>query len=346
MSGGVDSAVTALLLKEQGHDVFAICMKLYDEGSSRCCGVSDIRDARLVAAELDIPFYVLDYREEFRRLVLHPFLDGYLAGRTPIPCLPCNRLLKFAGLQRDALEMGARLVATGHYARIEEKGAKLKLLRGMERVRDQSYYLYQLGQEELSRLLFPLGEMAKDEVRQIAALRGLSVSEKPDSQEICFVPSSGYAAFIEGRRPVAPGPILDLEGRRLGTHGGIHRYTVGQRRGLGISAKEPLYVVSIDADRQSVTVGAASTLAVTALRPEAVSFVAGCEHALPLSCEVSVRANHPATAALLRRDAEGLEVRFEKPVRGVSPGQAAVFYVGDEVLGGGIIAKTESSATR
>src|SRR5919205_459877 len=282
MSGGVDSSAAAAILKEQGHELVGFTMQLWNQRRglttdehgepmpSRCCSLDDVYDARRVAEELGFPFYVLNLEREFERDVVGPFVRSYLEGETPIPCVACNSRLKFASLDRTALSVGCEKVATGHYARVsfDEAAGRYRLLRGRDARKDQSYFLWELTQEQLSRSLFPLGEMTKDEARDAARLHGLNVADKRESQEICFVPDGDYAGFIEryleaeGREAERParGEIVDAEGRVVGSHEGVHRYTVGQRRGLGVSRRLPLYVVRVEAERGRVVVGGAEEL--------------------------------------------------------------------------------------
>ena len=345
MSGGVDSSVAALLLKQEGYEVFGITMQLYDStgigpsraiASHRCCGVEDIADARAVAAHLDIPYYVTNQKELFERTVVDGFVGAYAAGTTPIPCIECNRTLKFDHLLSRCLTLGAVAMATGHYARIEPGPEGPRLLKGVDPSRDQSYYLYSLTRSQLETLRFPLGGLDKDEVRERARSAGLPVAEKPDSQEICFVPNDDYASFVETRRTFAPGEIRDGEGRRLGSHQGIHRFTVGQRRGLGISGNEPRYVTEIQADTQTVVVGSADELLEATCRVSGVSWVGGTPSA-PVRARVRIRSRHEAAPAVIGPEGRSATVEFDEPQRGITPGQAAVFYRDDEVLGGGTI---------
>lgn len=346
MSGGVDSSVAALALRDCGHEVFGVTMRLYDSPASdvatphRCCGATDIADARAVAFELGIPHYVADMAEAFEERVIGPFVAGYAAGTTPIPCLACNQDLKFHRLLSRATGMGADLLATGHYARIAREDGAGRLLRGRDRERDQSYYLYMLGQPELSRLVFPLGDLSKDEVRARARAAGLSVHDKPDSQEICFVPIGSYADFVERRAAFAGGPIKDRDGRTIGEHEGIHRYTVGQRRGLGASSAGPRYVLAIDAATNTVVAGPERDLHEDRCRVAPVSWVER-RPVGSVRAQVKVRARHAGSPATVTPDVDGpgATVRFDAPERAIAPGQAAVFYDGERVLGGGIIAR-------
>jgi tRNA-specific 2-thiouridylase len=349
MSGGVDSSVAAALLAEQGYDVVGIAMRLASDGAPRsgnratCCSYDDFEDARRVAERMDFPFYVMDLREEFAASVIAPFVGEYLAGRTPNPCLLCNRDIKFDRLWQRADSLGADYVATGHYARVERgHDGAFHLLRAVDARKDQSYFLFTLGQAELSRTLFPLGSMTKDAVRVRARQLGLANADKPESQEICFVPNGDYAAFVQARsRPgqLRPGNVIDSTGRPLARHPGIHRFTVGQRRGLGVAAAEPLYVRAINAQTGDVTVGRRAELGAGGLRAARVSWVnPQPRQRQELEAEVKIRYRHPAVAARLKMLAgDRAEVSFAREYPAVTPGQACVFYRGEEVLGGGFI---------
>jgi tRNA-specific 2-thiouridylase len=360
MSGGVDSSAAAALLREQGHDLVGFTMQLWNQRRglsvdadgeplpSRCCSLDDVYDARRVAADLGFPFYVLNLEQEFERDVVAPFVDSYLAGETPIPCVACNSRLKFASLDRLAQSLGCEKVATGHYARVrfDEGAGRHRLLRGLDPQKDQSYFLWELTQAQLAHALFPLGEMTKREARDIARGAGLPVAEKAESQEICFVPDGDYAGFIdrylaaEGRAAQVPaaGEIVDAGGETLGEHGGIHRYTVGQRRGLGVAAERPLYVVQIDARRNRVVVGREEELLRAEFEAAGVNWIAFDEPREPVRAEVRVRYRHQPAPARIETVAAGrARVTFDEPQRAVTPGQATVFYRGDEVLGGGWI---------
>jgi tRNA-specific 2-thiouridylase len=342
MSGGVDSSVAAALLVEKGYDVVGVTMHLAG-GSSRCCSLDDADDARRVAESLGIRFYVANYTEQFRREVMEPFADAYLAGRTPIPCVACNRRFKFHHLLERARAFGATGVATGHYARLEDDGTGgRRLLRGRDDSKDQSYFLFDLGQEQLAHACFPLGALTKDEVRERARSLGLATAEKPESQEICFVPDGDYAAVVESLRPNAlpgDGEVVDGEGRVLGRHAGVHRFTVGQRRRLGLSAPRPLYVTQLDPVHNQVRVGEVDALESSEAWIEATSWIAGKAPGESIEACVRVRHGDEARAAKIEPGEGGTaHVRFDQPVRAVTPGQAAVFYQGDAVLGGGWIA--------
>ncbi len=342
MSGGVDSSVAAALLVEQGCEVIGVTMHLAGS-ASRCCSLDDADDARRVAERLGIRFYVANYTDRFRAEVMEPFADAYLSGRTPIPCIACNRRFKFHYLLERARALGATRVATGHYARVETDPASgtRRLLRGADPRKDQSYFLFDLDQSQLRRASFPLGELCKDEVRARARALGLATAEKPESQEICFVPDGDYAAAVERLRPHAlpgHGEIVDPAGRVLGRHAGIHRFTVGQRRGLGLAARRPLYVTRIDAAANRVVVGEVDELLAPGAELEAVSFVAGEPPgaALPVHAQIRYR-DAGAPGSLEPLPGRRARLHFERPVRAVTPGQAAVFYDGDVVLGGGWI---------
>jgi tRNA-specific 2-thiouridylase len=363
MSGGVDSSAAAAILKEQGHELVGFTMQLWDQRRginvdengdplpSRCCSLDDVYDARRVAEELGFPFYVLNLERDFERDVVQPFVSSYLNGETPIPCVACNSRLKFASLDRLAVSLGCEKVATGHYARVEFDATtnRYKLLRGRNEQKDQSYFLWELTQEQLSRALFPLGEMSKPEARDAARQHGLvGVAEKKESQEICFVPDGDYAGFIDryldaeaatDRLP-GTGEIVDASGRVLGQHGGIHRYTIGQRRGIGIADERPLYVISLDAGQNRVTVGPQEELLGTTFTAAGVNWVASAEPGEPVRAEVRVRYRHTAAPATITQLPNNrVQVVFDEPQRAITPGQATVFYRGDEVVGGGWIVK-------
>lgn len=348
MSGGVDSSVAAALLYEAGYDVIGISMLLAGSTEGKdgsCCSLDDFQDARRVAEQLDIPYYVLNLKEEFRQQVIDVFTEEYLRGRTPNPCLLCNRDLKFDILWRRAQELGADYVATGHYARIvaDQASGCYQLLRGRDEHKDQSYFLFTLTQEQLSRTLFPVGNLTKAQVRDKARTLGLQVAAKPESQEICFVPDKNYARFIEGRLPAdrfRPGEIVDAQGRVLGTHPGVQRFTVGQRRGLGLSGfARPLYVTSIDAAGAQVTVGPKEELVARGLIAHKVNWIEGVP-AGEVRFGVRIRYRHPTITARARLSGgDTVQVFFEEGCPAVTPGQAAVFYHGEQVLGGGWIEK-------
>lgn len=350
MSGGVDSSVAAALLVEQGYNVVGVAMRLAPENApprpgrrGTCCSHDDFEDARRVAERLDFPFYVVDLREEFSARVIGNFVNEYLRGRTPNPCVTCNRAIKFDRLWYRAAALEAEYVATGHYARIEPDGrGGHRLLRAGDAAKDQSYFLFNLGQRELARTLFPLGGLTKAAVRERARALGLANADKPESQEICFVPDGDYAATVERAAPpgaLRAGRIIDDQGRALGRHPGIHRFTVGQRRGLGVAAEAPLYVRAIDPDSGDVTVGPRSRLGAAGLVVSAVSLVRPpAVEAREFAAAVRIRYRHPELPATIRLGPAGqAEVRFTDCGPAVTPGQACVFYQGEEVLGGGVI---------
>ena len=364
MSGGVDSSAAAAILKEQGHELVGFTMQLWDQRRgintdengdplpSRCCSLDDVYDARRVAEELDFPFYVLNLERDFERDVVQPFVTSYLSGETPIPCVSCNSRLKFASLDRLALSLGCEKVATGHYARVEFDAVsnRYKLLRGKNEQKDQSYFLWELTQAQLSRALFPLGEMSKPEARDAARQHNLTgVAEKKESQEICFVPDGNYAGFIDryldaenatDRLPGA-GEIVDTTGRVIGRHEGIHRYTIGQRRGIGIADERPLYVISIDAAKNRVTAGSSEDLLSSEFTVARVNWIALDDPKEPVRAEVRVRYRHTAAAATITSlPNQRARIVFDEPQRAITPGQASVFYRGDEVIGGGWIVKS------
>lgn len=365
MSGGVDSSAAAALLKEQGHELVGFTMQLWnqrrgisvDENGdplpSRCCSLDDVYDARRVAESLGFPFYVLNLEKDFERDVVEPFVQSYLDGETPIPCVACNSRLKFASLDKMAVSLGCDKVATGHYARVEydESANRYRLFRGKNHWKDQSYFLWELNQEQLSRSYFPLGEMQKEEVRDIARDADLYVAEKKESQEICFVPDGKYSEFIdrylghEGRADEMPtgGGIINTAGEEVGTHTGIHRYTIGQRRGLGIAHEKPLYVLQIKRARNQIVVGGEEELEAVEFTAKGVNWVAFDEPTEPVRANVKIRYRHePAPATIYALPDERARIVFDDPQRAITPGQATIFYdakTSEEVVGGGWIEK-------
>lgn len=345
LSGGVDSSVAAALLVEGGREVIGVTLNLAG-GASRCCSLADADDARRVADHLGIRFYVANYAERFRAEVIRPFADDYLSGRTPIPCVACNSRFKFDYLLERARVFGADRVATGHYARVDvdPDTGRLRLRCAVDRQKDQTYFLFELGQAQLAAVEFPLGELEKEQVRVRARELGLATADKPESQEICFVPDGNYASAVERIRPGAlpgEGEIVDRDGKVLGPHPGIHHFTVGQRRGLGLSAERPLYVAGLDAERNRVVVGAVDDLNAKGARLARVSWISGVVPDRSVRATVRVRHRHVGSSASIEPRTGGQAiVSFDQPVRAVAPGQAAVFYVGDVVLGGGWIAES------
>jgi len=350
MSGGVDSSVAAALLAEQGHDVIGVSMQLYDNSSvtdsgqrafGTCCTIDDLYDARRVAATLGIPHYIVNFESQFGEHVISNFVREYVAGRTPIPCSHCNSDLKFAELLDRARAYDAELLATGHYARVERgDDGRFHLYRGADPSKDQTYFLFSLTQPQLARASFPVGHLDKDAVRAHAERLRLHVTQKPDSQEICFVPDGNYASFVERNAPDATrsGTVVDNTGTVLGTHGGVHRFTIGQRKGLGLSSAEPLYVLEIKPDTAQVVVGPRDALGRSQLTASGVNWISGVAPEGWRRVTAQIRHRHAAAPARVRAiDTERAEVEFDAPQTAITPGQAVVFYDGDEVLGGGWI---------
>lgn len=354
MSGGVDSTVTAALLKQAGFDVVGITLQLYDHGEAvrrkgACCAGQDIHDARRAASEIGIPHYVLDFESRFREAVIDSFVESYLGGETPIPCVTCNQTVKFADLLTRSQDLDAAVLATGHYVESRARGdgsARRDMFTPADLSRDQSYFLFATTQPQLDYLRFPLGTLTKAETRAIAVELGLAVADKPDSQDICFVPDGDYAALIRKLRPeaVEPGEIVDLEGRVLGQHEGIVHYTIGQRRGLGIAGAEPLYVVKIDAKARRVIVGPREALRQEDIRVTDLNWLGAPLTAEPVPVFAKIRSARPPVPADIRQDAQGPVVTIRGGEYGVSPGQACVLYAGEGpgqlVLGGGFIARS------
>ena len=332
MSGGVDSSVAAALLRDQGHDVTGVTLKLWGgESDSGCCSVSDVEDARRVAAQLDIPHYVFNFTDEFDAAVVAPYVDAYASGSTPNPCVECNRTIKFGRLFERADALGFDFLATGHHARVtrDEQGVS-RLLRGADAAKDQSYVLYMLGQRQLARTLLPVGELSKAAVREHAARLGLRTADKPESMDVCFITRGGREEFLEARVPARAGAIVDTRGVAVGEHRGVGGFTIGQRRGLGVATGDRRYVVDVDARAATVTIGARSDLLRDAVELRDLAFV----HERPESAALvaQVRAHGEPLDATL----DGTTVRFARPASRVAPGQVVALYVGDALVGGGI----------
>ena len=360
MSGGVDSSTVAAMLRAEGYELIGLTLQLWNqrrlagrEGmpeqvQGRCCSIDDVYDARRVAEAIGIPYYLVNEQERFESDVVRPFVREYLAGRTPIPCSLCNNHLKFDQLLLRARQFGADRIATGHYARNEYDPARGRwiLKRPADRSKDQTYFLFGLTQEQLSRTLFPLGGYTKPEVREIAAKQGLALAAKPDSQEICFIPGGDYKQFIDAyldeqgeEMPDTAGEMVTASGEVLGWHEGIHNFTVGQRKGLGVNSTNPLYVLQIDPAENRVVVGGSEELATTTFRARELNWITIPELKGEIRAEVKIRHRHEPAAAVIRAVGEGeVEIVFDVPQRAVTPGQSAVFYNGDEVAGGGWIA--------
>ena len=342
MSGGVDSSVAAALLVEGGFEVIGVMMRLWAEGENRCCAPQAVTDARGVAAHLGIPFYLVNYEAEFKACVVDYFVAEYGRGRTPNPCLACNRHIRFGRLLRHAQALDAPHLATGHYAQIERTNGTYWLRKGVDAQKDQSYVLYMLGQAELPRVLFPIGSYTKVQVREMAHQRGLPVADKDESMELCFVTDDDYRRFMSQHAPqaVQPGPILNRSGQELGKHQGLPFYTVGQRRGLGIAAPEALYVIRLDVEHNALIVGTAQELGQRTLIANEVTYVSGRHPSSPLRVQAKIRYKAVlAGATWTPLDGQRATVEFDVPLRDITPGQAVVAYQGDTVLGGGIISE-------
>lgn len=358
MSGGVDSSTVAAILRADGHPIVGLTMQLWNqrrlpqahpEGpvQHRCCSIDDVHDARRVAEHLGFPHYVVNFENRFEETVVRPFVHDYVAGRTPIPCTLCNNHVKFDELLVTARQIGAERLATGHYARIRlnRETQRYELLRARDESKDQSYFLFGLTQEQMARTVFPLGELTKDEVRAIARRAALPVAEKPESQEICFVPSGDYVRFIEAyleeqgsALPAEPGDVVTTRGEVIGRHPGVHHYTVGQRRGLGVAVGRPLYVVNLDRANNRVVVGDDAELRSPACDVRDVNWIAFPALERPLRVKAKIRHRHePAEATVEAFDAAAARLHFDVPQRAITPGQAAVFYDGERVIGGGWI---------
>ncbi len=346
MSGGVDSSVAAALLREQGHAVFGLMLRLWSEpgqignGHNRCCTPDAVERARQVAALLDIPFYVLDARAVFHHAVVEFFLGGYTSGVTPNPCLECNRHIRWGFLLDKALRIGATHLASGHYARVRKKGAQHQLLRGVDARKDQSYALNMLAQRQLARTLFPLGAFTKTETRSLAQRFGLPVTQRPESQDLCFLADNDYRRYVREHAPEAlrPGPIVNRQGERIGEHRGLPLYTIGQRKGIGIAAPEPLYVLAAKHEANTLVVGRRAELGKNRLRAGNVNWINGEPPGSALRAGVQIRYHaRPAPASITPVGADEVNVEFERPLRDITPGQAAVFYRDEICLGGGVI---------
>jgi tRNA-specific 2-thiouridylase len=349
MSGGVDSSLAAALLLEQGFDVIGLTLSLFElppeycrsEDIQSCCGKKAAEDANRVAHSLGIMHYVVDMKELFAKAVIDNFCEEYIRGRTPNPCIRCNRLVKFGALLPRLETLEADFLATGHYARItvDRGSGAYRLKKGRDDRKDQSYFLYDLTQEQMARVLFPLGELTKKEVREKAQDIDLPVARRPESQEICFIPNNDYVPFLRNHVPGAfrPGLIRDLEGRIVGRHDGLPQYTIGQRRGMGISASHPLYIVDIRPETNEIIVGKDEDLYTRSLRAGAVNWISGSPPSEPVCVHARIRSRHEEAKALLRSAGDEVTVEFDEPQRAVTPGQSVVFYDGDTVLGGAVI---------
>jgi len=343
MSGGVDSSVAAALLAEQGHDVIGLSMQLYDQSGTQsfgsCCTLDDLHDARRVASAHGFPHYIVNFERQFRDTVISNFVTEYTSGRTPIPCAHCNSDMKFATLLDRARGLGSDHLATGHYARVEESpDGRFLLRRSVDAEKDQSYFLFSLTQEQLSHAVFPVGSLTKPEVRAEAHRLGLLVADKADSQEICFVPDGDYAAFVESRSSARSGAIVNERGDQLATHAGVHRFTIGQRKGLGVAAQTPLYVLKINADSGDVIVGPRSALDRATFTTSNVNWIGREPSGAWIPASAQIRHRHrPAPGRVRALDDRRAEFEFDVPQPAVTPGQAAVFYDGDVVVGGGWI---------
>jgi len=343
MSGGVDSSLAAARLQDEGYEVIGVTLQIWppdDNGGNRvggCCGLDAIDMAQKVACKLGIPHYVMDFRDDFKEKVITEFCNEYGRGRTPNPCIACNQYIKFDLLLDRALQLGAGYLATGHYARNQPSAGGYHLLTAVDSTKDQSYFLYTLGQRELRHLLFPLGNLTKKEVRRLAAEMGLPSSRREESQDICFIPDNDYRAFIAGSIPAEPGDIVDTEGRVLGRHHGLARYTVGQRQGLGVAAKRRLYVLRLDVAANRLVVGGEEQLLMRRLVAGRLSWVSGRAPETPVTVTAKIRYQAPPAVATLGLNGGEAVLNFKQPQRAIAPGQAVVLYQGDRVLGGGVI---------
>ncbi len=346
MSGGVDSSVAALLLKEQGYDVVGVTMRLWstenassNANNNRCCSVKDVDDARRVCQIIGIPHYLQNFEREFQEHVVNYFVREYSNGRTPHPCLACNDKIKFDFLLRRAMFLDANYIATGHYARIQQNGKGLKLLKGTDYTKDQSYVLFTLKQAELSRLLMPIGNYSKTQIREFAEKANLPIAKKPDSQEICFIPDNDYRKFVSKRSKIKPGNIVNTSGTILGQHPGIQFFTVGQRRGIGLNgnSEKPMYVLEIDTENNQVVAGPEDKLFRSTHWASKVNFISGQIPQKPIEVKAKIRYKATECPATVIPNGDFAEIRFHTPQRAVTPGQAVVFYQDEELIGGGII---------
>ncbi len=346
MSGGVDSSVAAYLMKEAGFECIGATMKLYDNetacmsATKTCCSADDVADARSVAYSLGMKYYVFNFKDEFEEKVISKFVRCYECGATPNPCIDCNRYMKFDKLHRRAVELGCDYVVTGHYARIEQRDGRFALLKGIDETKDQSYVLYSMTQEELAHTKFPLGSMRKSEIRDLAKANGFINAKKPDSQDICFVPDGDYAKVIRNYtgRTYEEGNFVDHDGNVLGRHEGIIHYTIGQRKGLGIPGQTPYYVCEICPDTNEVVLGDNADLFSDTVEVEELNYIPGDVPTEPIRCDAKIRYKHAAQPATVTFHGEKrATIKFDEPQRAITKGQAAVLYLGDEVLGGGVI---------
>ncbi len=350
MSGGVDSSLAAALLQEAGYETIGITLQIWpqDEPASEgkkfggCCGVEAVDAAKSVAYKLGIPHYVLNFRDIFARMVIEDFCREYGRGRTPNPCIRCNQYVKFDALLEKTRALDAEFLATGHYARIERSPEGYRLLKGIDQAKDQSYFLYTLRQPELEHLLMPVGDFRKTEVRQRAAALGLPTATRRESQDICFIPDNDYRSFVAKHVPLQPGDIVDAEGKFLGRHKGLALYTVGQRHGLGLAGGRTMFVLKLDTHNNRLVIGTEEQLLSDRLIASHLSWVSGKVHATSVDVTAKIRYRSPDAAAHIVSQDDMVEVQFQQPQRAVTPGQAVVFYCGEEVLGGGIIEDTDS----
>ncbi|MFN8454637.1 MAG: tRNA 2-thiouridine(34) synthase MnmA [Anaerolineae bacterium] len=350
MSGGVDSSVAAALLVEQGYEVVGLMLRLWAEqggAANRCCTPDAVADARRVADVLGIPFYVRDYKDTFKQTVVDFFIEGYAQGVTPNPCVVCNRDIRFDKLLKESLSLGGDYLATGHYVRVQQaEDGQFLLLKGLDPTKDQSYVLYTMTQERLAHLLFPIGGYAKADIRRIAADKSLPVFNRPDSQDLCFLGNGDYRAFLQRRAPqtVQPGPIVNTQGQVLGEHQGLAFYTIGQRKGLGLAAPEPLYVLRLDTAANRLVVGPVEELGQSELLAVQVTYISGYAPAGPIAVSAKIRYKaREMVAALTPLEGGRAHLSFDLPLRDITPGQSVVFYAGEQLLGGGVIEKPQAN---